>query len=399
MIPLKSGLVDHGCEVIDIGIVPTPLMYFATHVLDTKNGVIITASHNPAEYNGFKIVINNLPLAEEEIQQLYQLIITNNFTAKKGQYSETEITTIYQNKLKALFRFETNLKVVIDCANSVAGTIAPNLLRSFGCNVIELFCDPDGRFPNHLPDPSEPENLSALVAKVKETKADLGIAYDGDADRVFVVDEAGHWISADYLLMLFATQILSAAPKNEIVYDIKCSYHLKTVIDNLGGKATLIRTGHTFLKKQIHSSHAAFGGEASGHFVFNDRWYGFDDGFYASLRLLEIMHQSRKKLSELLAEFPTSVLTPELKVAIAEHEKLIFIEQLKKLIQTNDATIIELDGLRIEFPYGWGLVRPSNTTPYLTLRFEADTDENLTTIKQFFKKHILQITPGMELPF
>src|SRR3990167_580034 len=396
---LKNGLLEHGIHVIDVGEIPTPLLYFATCHLTTKNGVIITASHNPAEYNGFKIVINGKPLPQEGIQLLYSLIVNQEFTQEKGHYSQVDIIPAYFQKIQADFQCPRPFKIVIDCANSIAGKIAPSLFRKLGFEVVELFCEPDGRFPNHLPDQSEPENLLTLIATVKETQAALGIAYDGDADRVFIIDETGRWIPADYLLMLFATEVLSLQPAAEIVFDIKCSYHLRKLIEKLGGKATLIRTGHTFLKKQIHDSKAALGGEASGHFVFNDRWYGFDDGFYATVRVLEIMQRSGKKLSELLAAFPLSALTPELKIAMAEESKTAFINHFKQLIQSQPIKIIDLDGLRVEFPYGWGLIRPSHTTPYLTLRFEADTEENLTQIKQFFRQHLLQIQPQLALPF
>ena len=397
---LLQSLLDSGCDVIDIGIVPTPVLYFATFVLGCSNGVMLTASHNPANYNGFKMMINNLPLLPEAIQEIYSLAQkTFEIREVKGKLTSNDILKEYERDICESIKLSKPLKIAIDCANGVASVIAPFLLRQLGCEVIELFCTLDGRFPNHAPDPSEIENLESLIHAVKEHQCDVGFAFDGDGDRVMVVDEKGKLIFPDYLLMLFATSLKEKYPALKVIHDVKCTRYLSDVIHKQGGQALMCRTGHSFMKIKMREEHAQIGGEASGHLFWKDRWYGVDDGLYTAARLLEVLSQASESLSSLMSHYPRGVETPEYKLPMDENKKNSFMKQLMQQADFPGATRITLDGLRVEFPFGWGLVRVSNTSPYMTFRFEADTKKELDHIVDLFRVALLNIDKTLVLPF
>ncbi len=392
---LKQVLLESGCDVINIGLVPTPLLYFATHTLDCNNGIIITASHNPEEYNGFKIVIDKKPLSPQAIQSLYYLAAKPTDTTNQGKFSTVNITPMYLQSVLKDFPHISKLKVVIDCGNAVASSIAPILLKQLGCTVEGLHCEPNSQHCNYHPNPN---SLNLLAKEVKNCQADLGITYDGDADRLFVVDEHGQTVSADQLIILFSEHILTKKA-GRIIYDIKCSHHIARRIKTAGGTPIVSRTGHTFIKARIRETQALFAGEASGHFFFNDRWFGFDDALYATVRLLEILNQAKLSLSDLLSQYPSSYITPEINIDIDETDKVSFIQEFKEKLNCPDAHIINIDGIRVEFSDGWGLVRSSNTSPCLALRFEADSQAALARIKNYFKQKIKQLRPSLNCNF
>lgn len=396
---LSQGLRDSGCDVINIGSIPTPVLYFATYHLPAHSGVMLTGSHNPPNYNGLKIVIGHQTLAEEEIQKLYQRTVKGDFSRGNGSEKSLDVIEDYIQRITSQTKLPRKLKVVIDCGNGISGIIAPRLFKALGCEVHELFCEVDGRFPNHHPDPSIPENLEDLIAAVKETKADVGFAFDGDGDRCGLIDNKGQVIWPDRQMMLFSIDVLKRNPKALIIFDVKSTKFLSTVIEQHQGQPLMWKTGHSLLKAKLHETGSPLAGEMSGHIFFKDRWYGFDDGIYTAVRFLEILAQGTKSASEIFAELPDSVNTPELKVAIAEERKIPFIEEFKKNAQFADGKLTTIDGVRVDFPYGFGLVRFSNTTPYLTLRFEADTEANLENIKQQFKTKILGTDASLKLPF
>lgn len=397
---LRAGLLATGCDVIDIGIVPTPVLYYATFMLDTGSGVMLTGSHNPGEYNGVKMVIRRQTLAEQEIQELYQRIVKNNFRSGAGEYHELEMAERYLNHVTHTVKLARPLKVVVDCGNGVPGMIAPTLYRQMGCEVHELFCDVDGRFPNHHPDPSQPENLRDLVQKVREVNADVGLAFDGDGDRLGVVTNKGKIILSDRQLILFAKAILANNPGAKIIYDVKCTNHLGRLISEFGGEPIMWKTGHSLIKSKLAETQALLAGEMSGHIFFKDRWYGFDDALYAGARLLEIIAASSHDVDTLFNEIPDSVNTPELKVFVSEDEKFGL---MKKLIDRADFStaqdVMTIDGLRVNFADGWGLVRPSNTTPCLVLRFEAENETVLAKIQNLFRELLLSVKADLQLPF
>lgn len=403
---LTQGLLSTGIEVIDIGCVPTPLVYFGTQMLLTSagkkidSGVMLTGSHNPPNYNGLKIMIAGETLSGDSILNLYECICHKAFKIGKGQYQFKNSFVEYQKTvladIKAIAR---PLKVVVDCGNGVAGAIAPDLLSALGCSVIPLFCEVDGHFPNHHPDPSQPKNLQDLIQAVREHQADIGLAFDGDGDRLGVVTNEGEIIWPDRILMLYAKAILDKNPGAEIVYDVKCSKHLTEVIQQAGGLATMNPTGHSFMKAKMKASGALLGGEMSGHFFFQDRWYGFDDAIYAACRLLEILSNSAESASDCFKQLPNSINTPEMNIGISDDKKFNFVEQLKKHLAVPQATLITLDGLRLEVKTGWGLVRASNTTPNLVLRFEAQTEADLDEIQLIFKLAMQKIEPELDFPF
>lgn len=396
---LQHGILATGCNVIDVGEVPTPVLYFATKVLSSKSGVMLTGSHNPADYNGMKIVINGKTLAEENIQKLYQRLSENNFIEGEGSYTSTHILPDYLQKILDNVQLGKKLKVVVDCGNGVAAHVAPKLFREMGCEVIELFCDIDGYFPNHDPDPSQPENLTALIDAVAANKADLGIIFDGDADRLGVISNHGEVIWPDQQMILFSKQVLQRQPNATIIFDVKCSQNLATAIENMGGKPLMWKTGHSLIKAKMQQEKAAFAGEMSGHFFFQDKWFGFDDGIYAGARFLEIVSQDERTVEEIFATLPQSYATPELRVAMADEVKFSFMTTLMEKAEFPDARINTIDGLRIEYPYGWGLIRASNTSPYLIVRFEAESEEGLQKIKNEFTSFLLSIDKTLVLPF
>lgn len=397
---LQAGLLDSGCQVIDIGIVPTPVLYFATHTLNTQCGVMLTGSHNPANYNGLKIVIQGKALTTDAIMNLYHRIKNNRLTlGKTGRLTSLDIRKQYLDAITQSVQLQRPLKIVIDCGNGVTGELAPLLFKRLGCEVISLYDEIDGNFPNHHPDPSVPENLTDLIHAVKQEQADIGLAFDGDGDRLGVITNLGEIIWADRQLAIFAKDILSRHPNSTIVYDVKCSKHLTDIIKQYHGIPHMYKTGHSLIKAKMQEMQALLAGEMSGHIYFKERWFGFDDGLYAGVRLLEILAQQSGSSAALFATIPNSPNTPELKLAITEDRKADFMQKLIISASFADAEINHIDGLRADFKDGWGLIRPSNTTPYLILRFEADNEDSLTRIKQAFRLLLLTVDASLTLPF
>jgi phosphomannomutase/phosphoglucomutase len=399
---LSDGLRAAGIDVIDLGAVPTPVVYFAAFRFNTGCGVAVTGSHNPPDYNGFKIVVGGETLAEAAIQDLYQRIATGALKSDgQGALRQVDVASDYIEKIVGDVQAERPLKIVVDCGNGIPGALAPQVLEGVGCEVIPLYCEVDGTFPNHHPDPSDPHNLEDLIVSVKSTGADLGIAFDGDGDRLGVVTRSGEIIFPDRLLMLFARDVLSRQPGATVIYDVKCTGHLKGQILDAGGSPLMWRTGHSLIKSKMRETGAELAGEMSGHFFFKERWYGFDDGIYAAARLMEILGgdiQGRTP-EEIFATLPKSVSTPELKIELAEGEHYTFMEKFRQQASFGDATLITIDGLRADWPDGWGLVRASNTTPVLVLRFEADDAPALKRIQQVFRKQLLAVDFTLKMPF
>jgi len=396
---LIRGIISTGCNVKDIGCVPTPVLYFATHYLDTHTGVILTGSHNPPDYNGLKIVIDGETLSGESIQSLRERIEAARFISGQGNVENVNIVPDYLERIRGDVKLERPLRVAIDCGNGVAGNVAPELFRSIGCEVIELFCEVDGNFPNHHPDPSKEDNLRDLIAAVQTQQADVGLAFDGDGDRLGVVASDGRIVWPDRVLMLYAMDILDRNPGGKIIYDVKCTRFLDSVIRDHGGTPLMWKTGHSFIKAKIKETGALLAGEMSGHIFINERWYGFDDGLYAGVRLLEILAADVRSSGEIFAELPDSVNTPELNVAMQEGEPPVFMKRLLEKAHFEGASVSTIDGLRADFDDGWGLVRASNTTPVLVLRFEADDTAALARIMDEFRRVMLQVEPGLRLPF
>lgn len=395
---LIAGILASGCNVINIGEVTTPVLYYATAVMESQSGVMLTGSHNPPNYNGIKIVIDGETLSEAAIQNLYQRIIKPNFKFGSGEVKQVPIIDDYVSRVVGDVKLSRPLKVVIDCGNGVGGKIAPELFRKLGCEVLELYCEVDGHFPNHHPDPSVPKNLEELIAVVKAEKADVGLAFDGDADRVGVVTETGEIIAADRLLMLFAIDLLSRHPGSTIIYEVKCTKHLATQITDHGGVPLMYKAGHSLIKAKMREIGALLAGELSGHMFIKERWFGFDDGVYVAARFLEMLAKAEKKCSEIFAQLPNSVNTPELKINIAEERKFQFMEKLIQHADFPGGKINTIDGLRVDYSNGFGLIRPSNTTPCLIMRFEGDTPEDLEHIKQVFKELLLRMDANLQLP-
>ncbi|MET0610969.1 MAG: phosphomannomutase/phosphoglucomutase [Pseudomonas caspiana] len=396
---LIQGLHDSGCHVSDVGLVPTPALYYAANVLAGKTGVMLTGSHNPKDYNGFKIVIAGDTLANEQIQALHERIKTGNLTSAKGSITKVDILDRYFKQIKEDIVMARKLKVVVDCGNGAAGVIAPQLIEALGCEVISLFAEVDGNFPNHHPDPGKLENLQDLIAKVKETGADLGLAFDGDGDRVGVVTNKGNVVYPDRLLMLFALDVLKRNPGADIIFDVKCTRRLTPLIQEHGGRPVMWKTGHSLIKKEMKKSGALLAGEMSGHIFFKERWFGFDDGIYSAARLLEILSQESQSAEDLFETFPNDISTPEINIKVTDTTKFSIIEALEKDAQWGDAKLTTIDGVRVDYPKGWGLVRASNTTPVLVLRFEAETDAELQRIKDVFHAELKKVAPDLQLPF
>lgn len=396
---ISQGLMDSGREVIDIGIVPTPLVYFACHHLDTQSGVMVTGSHNPAEYNGLKIVIDGNTLSYDALQKLKQRIQTQDYQKGQGSHQEQDIREDYIETIICDVAIAQPLKVVVDCGNGVAGELAPRLVEELGCEVIPLYCDIDGDFPNHHPDPSIIENLQDLISAVAEHKADLGIALDGDGDRIGVVSGNGKVILPDRLLMLFAQDVVSRNPGTDVIFDVKSTRHLNSLISSYGGRPIMWKSGHSYIKEKMQETGALLGGELSGHIFFKERWFGFDDGIYSAARLIEILSTSDADLDNQLSAFAESISTTELHLPVSEDDKFTLMDALRAQAQFGDAKISTLDGIRADYPDGWGLVRASNTTPMLTLRFEADTDEALQRIQGQFKEQLSAIDSSLSFPF
>ncbi len=396
---LSDGLRATGMDVIDIGRVPTPVLYFATHYLKTGSGVAITGSHNPPAYNGLKIMLGNETLSGDTITALHTRIKQGKLHAGSGSWQAVDVQPAYLARITSDIKLARPMKIVVDCGNGVAGELAPLLLRTLGCEVSELFCEIDGTFPNHHPDPSQPENLEDLIHAVKKQGADLGLAFDGDGDRLGVVSAEGAIIWPDRQMMLYAVDVLSRNPGAEIIYDVKCTRNLAKIITQHGGQALMWKTGHSFIKGKMKETGALLAGEMSGHTFFKERWYGFDDGLYTAARLLEILSADPRKPSEIFSALPETVNTPELKIEMAEGEHFEFMDRLKKDAHFDGAKLTTIDGLRADFPDGWGLARPSNTTPTVVLRFEADNQIALERIQNAFRAQMLALNPQLELPF
>jgi phosphomannomutase len=396
---LREGLLSSGIDVINLGAVATPVMYFATHDQDLDCGLMVTGSHNPADYNGIKMVLAGKTLTQEDIDILYDLVVAGKRIRGSGQESSFDVVPLYKQRIINDIQIHRPLKVVVDCGNGIAGPVIPKVLRELGCEVISLYCDVDGRFPNHHPDPTVEANLSDLKKAVANHKADLGLAFDGDADRLGLITNAGTMIWPDRLMMLFSRELLKRLPGAAIVFDVKCSSHLEAVITDAKGKAIMCPTGHSIVKAVMKEKLAALAGEMSGHLFFKDRWYGFDDALYSACRLLEIISAAPLTVEEQFSLIPNSVNTPELKINIADDEKFLFMKQFSDHADFPTARILTIDGLRVEFPNGWGLLRASNTTPCLIARFEAIDDENLIEIQNVFKSQIHKLDPKLSLPF
>jgi phosphomannomutase/phosphoglucomutase len=399
---LSDGLREAGIDVIDVGAVPTPVVYFAAYRFNTGSGVAVTGSHNPPDYNGFKIVVGGETLSEGAIQDLYQRIASGALEdGGHGGLRHVDVVPDYIERITSDVQAERRLKVVVDCGNGIPGAVAPQVLEGIGCEIIPLYCEVDGTFPNHHPDPSDPHNLEDLIHAVRQTGADVGVAFDGDGDRLGVVTREGEIIFPDRLLMLFARDVLSRQPGATIIYDVKCTGHLKGQVLEAGGSPLMWRTGHSLIKAKMRETQAELAGEMSGHFFFKERWYGFDDGIYAGARLLEILAGDieGRTPEQIFATCPKGVSTPELKIELKEGEHYRFIEQFKEKASFGDATLVTIDGVRADWPDGWGLVRASNTTPVLVLRFDADNQAALRRIQQAFREQLYLVDPGLKLPF
>jgi phosphomannomutase / phosphoglucomutase len=396
---LVQGLQASGIDVIDIGMAATPIGYFAAHHLDCGSVVMVTGSHNPPDYNGLKIVLGGTTLAGEDIQALRARIESGDLQEGAGKYSTADVREAYLLRVTTGVKLARRMKIAIDCGNGVAGATAPELFRRLGCDVTALYAEVDGSFPNHHPDPSKPENLQDLIAAVRGSDAELGLAFDGDGDRLGVVTKQGNIIYPDRQLMLFAADVLSRNPHAEIIYDVKCTRKLAPWIVAHGGTPLLWKTGHSFIKAKLKERGAPLAGEMSGHIFFGERWYGFDDAEYVGARLLEILSRSQDP-SALLNELPDSINTPELNWKLAEGEPHALIAGLQRSASFPGATeVIKLDGLRVEYADGFGLARASNTTPVIVLRFEGDTQEAIERIQAGFRAVLLAAKPGAQLPF
>jgi len=398
---LIKGLQLSGRDVIDIGMVPTPVLYFATHFLDAHSGVMVTGSHNGPEYNGLKIVLAHNTLSEDAIQKIYTRVKNDDVSSGQGTLQSKDIISEYIRRISEDIPVALGgaLKIVIDCGNGIAGVVAPQLFNALGHDVIELYCDVDGSFPNHHPDPGQPENLQSLIAKVKEVQADIGFAFDGDGDRLGVVDGIGNIIWPDRQLMVLARDVLSRNPGAEIIFDVKCSKHLKKIIEDNGGKPLMWKTGHSLIKNKMKEVNSPLAGEMSGHIFFKERWYGFDDAMYSGARLLEVLVNAKTKPAEYFSAIPNSVATPELKINLAESEHKAFMGDLESKMNIEGAEVITIDGFRVELDDSWGLIRPSNTTPCLVARFEADNPEALSKLQSKFKEILHSVKPDLQIPF
>ncbi len=396
---LVKGLLDSGRDVIDIGLAPTPLMYFATHTTSTQTGVMVTASHNPADYNGFKITLAGKPLADDALLALQSRMEAGQFSSGAGRLAKQDVKSSYLDAVAGDIAISSPLKIVVDAGNGAAGDIGPRTLEALGCEVVRLYCDIDGNFPNHHPDPAVDENLADLQAKVLEEGADFGVAYDGDGDRLTVVAGNGEIVRNDLLLMMFAQDVVSRNPGADVVFDVKCSRHLTQLVSKHGGRPILWKTGHAFMRQKIMETGALLGGEFSGHVYFGERWFGFDDAVYATARLAEIVSGTGLDLLTLLEEYPQTANTPEIKIPVADDEKFNIIQELIEHAQFGNGKVTSLDGIRVDFNDGWGLLRASNTTPALTARFEGHDADALERIKQLFRDQLAEIAPALDGSF
>jgi phosphomannomutase/phosphoglucomutase len=405
---LTKGLTQAGIDVIQIGMVPTPVVYFATHELKTGTGVAITGSHNPPNYNGLKMMVAGTTLSGEAIQTLYRSIVSGESQAhvdqvrasgRPGQVSQADVRQAYLDRIVSDVKWARPMRVAIDAGNGVAGELAPQLMKRLGADLTSLFCEVDGSFPNHHPDPADPHNLEDLIATVAAQDLELGLAFDGDGDRLGVVTRSGKIIWPDRQLMLYAADVLAKQPGAQIIFDVKCSRQLAQHIRAHGGEPLMWRTGHSLIKAKLKETKAPLAGEMSGHVFFNDRWYGFDDGLYAAARLLEILSRSDNP-SAVLESLPDAISTPELQVKTQEGENHEVVARLRdQAVFPTAQSRITIDGIRVEYADGFGLARASNTTPVVVLRFEADTEQALARIQAEFKAGLLSVMPSAQLPF
>ena len=394
---LSKELQSIGINIVNIGIVTSPLLYYAAKQLPSKSGIMITGSHNPKDYNGFKIIINDSPISGLEILSLLSDKPVSKTNTGKELFKKSLMDEYIREVLSQSTDKSEKIKVVLDCGNGSAGEIAPKLFRSLGCEVIELFCEIDGNFPNHHPDPGKVENLQDLINTVKENSADMGIAFDGDGDRLGVVTEKGEIIFPDQLMMIFAKDILKNYPGREIVFDVKCSNLLSNIIIEYGGIPLMSPTGHFHIKNTLKKTNAPLAGEMSGHIFFNDKWHGFDDGHYSAFRLLEIMSSLNLPLSSILNQLPKAYSTPELNINVEEEKKFKIVKEFVNKAQFEGGSKVTIDGLRVDFDDGWGLLRASNTTPKLVLRFEAETPSRLNDIKNIFLDQLKLIDETIQI--
>jgi phosphomannomutase/phosphoglucomutase len=388
---LLSGVLSTGCDVIDLGIVPTPLLYFAAHTSEHRSGLMLTASHNPPEYNGIKVLHKGSCLTPERIQDVRARALSGNFRTGQGRVTSSDFIPAYIARVTQDIKVETPLRIVVDCANAVPSVIAPQLFTALGCDVIPIHCTVDGRFPNHPPDPTVADNLADLVTEVRAQNADLGIALDGDGDRVVLVTENGNIIDTDRLLMLLIKDIAPRYTNPSIVFDVKCSTLLRQLISDYGGQPIMSRSGHSFMKQTMHDSDAIVGAEFSAHIFIKDRWFGYDDGMYVAARFLEILSRSPETADAMLMALPRSVVTPELRIDVSDEHKFQLMERIRASANFPQGTVNILDGIRVDFDDGWGLIRASNTTPALLLRFEATTRQGLASIQTLFRELLLQV--------
>jgi phosphomannomutase/phosphoglucomutase len=396
---LARGLQGAGVDVIDVGRVATPILYFATHHLNTGSGVMVTGSHNPAEYNGLKMMLAGETLAGDAIQGLRQRIEAGDFATGAGGYRQEDVAQAYVSRIVGDVKLARPMSIIVDCGNGVPGAFAPELYRRLGCTVREMFCEVDGTFPNHHPDPSQPENLNDLIRALASGSEEIGLAFDGDGDRLGVVTKAGKIIYPDRQLMLFAADVLSRNPGAQVIFDVKSTRNLFDWIRRHGGEPVLWKTGHSLIKAKMKETGALLAGEMSGHVFFKERWYGFDDGLYTGARLLEYLSR-QPDIDAAFAALPDSVNTPELHIKLKEGENYALIRQLQQAARFEGAReVITIDGLRVEYPDGFGLARASNTTPVVVLRFEADNAAALTRIQEDFRKVLNSAAPQADLPF
>ena len=389
-----------GCDVIDIGEVPTPVLYYATHELNTGAGVMVTGSHNPPEYNGLKMVMDGKTLHGDDIRGIYKCIVDSKLMSASGSIEHLDLLDNYIARITSDVKLKRPLKIAVDCGNGVAGPSAVSLLEQLGCELDTLYCDVDGTFPNHHPNPSDPKNLQDLIASVLKNNLDMGLAFDGDGDRVGVVDDKGEVLWADRQMMLYARDVLSRKPGAKIIFDVKSSRNLGKVIEEAGGEAVMWKTGHSFIKNKMQETGAELAGEMSGHIFFKERWYGFDDALYSAARLLEIFTKQEQSSSELFASLPNSLSTPELNVNFEEDgAQHAYMEKFAEVVDLPNATITTIDGIRADYEKGWGLVRASNTTPSLVIRFEADDEGMIEEIKNDFRQQMLKAQADITLPF
>jgi len=396
---LLRGVLSTGCNIVNLGIIPTPLLYFAAHTSAWDSGLMLTASHNPPEYNGVKIVHKRSCLTPEQIQDIRQRAAAGAFAQGQGRMEYKDVRGSYIERVRSDITLRRKLRVVVDCANAVPGLVAPELFEAIGCEVIALHCDLDGSFPHHHPDPTVAENVRELQERVLAHEADLGVALDGDGDRVVIVTNAGNVIDTDRLLMLLIRDIVPRYNNPNVVFDVKCSTLLASLIRECGGQPVMSRSGHSFMKKSMQESQAVVGAEFSAHVFIKDRWYGYDDGLYVAARFLELLSRGEESAEQMFQTLPRSIVTPELRIEVGDERKFQLMDSLMKLASFPQGTVNILDGIRVDFADGWGLIRASNTTPALLLRFEARSRKSLRAIQAMFRDLLLQVDGMLELDF